>query len=145
MSSPLHAIEDIETHLRAFEIVDDSIISIDDEPYRRHPRGGGLVALSSDVAGSVYVAPHAVVRGCAVLAGMVRLFDRTVVEDSAVIVGMCTLRDRSRVSGEAILRGGVQVWDDAHVDGLARLTGNIKVRHHAHVSMGNLTGSMTIS
>ena len=121
------------------------VISIDGTASRPHPYGWGLVALTAFVSADVHVGPNAIVRDRAVVVGGVRLFDEAIVEQNAVVAGMCTLRDRARVGGDAVLRDNVTMHDAAHADGLVRISGSVKLRYFAHVSIGNITGGITIS
>lgn len=122
-----------------------AVISIEGNAYRPHPNGGGMVALTALVSPNVYVGPRAMIRDRAVVVGGVRLFDESIVEEKAVVAGRCTLRGKSRVSGEAVLRDNVTMHDAARADGLVRISGSVKLRHFAHVSIGNMTGGITIS
>lgn len=144
MSNALAAIGGATPNTR-FDAGEPEIVEIAGERYRRHRFGGGLVALTATVGSGVYVAPHAIVRGRAVVVGAVRLFDEAIVEEFAIVAGCCTLKNRSSVGGEAVLRGNVVLADLARVDGCARLGGNIKLRHFAHVNAGSFSGAMTVS
>lgn len=74
------------------------ITQLTTEEQHKHRNGGGWVAETASVADSVYVGPHALVYGKAVLTERVR------VEDFA------------QVSGTAILSGDVRVGRIAWVD-----------------------------
>lgn len=133
------------TGTRRSDGADAEIVEFDGDRYRKHPNGGGLVALTAIVGPGVYVAPRAMIQGRAVVVGAVRLFDEAVVEESAIVAGCCTLRNQSHVGGEAVLRGNVVLADQARADGAARLSGNVALRHFAHVRVGNLSGAVTVS
>jgi carbonic anhydrase/acetyltransferase-like protein (isoleucine patch superfamily) len=87
-------------------------------PAHRHPNGGGWVADSATVDGSVYVGPNA---------GVHQL---------ANVFGDCKIKGHSRVFGWAKLSGNVTVSGHASIEGASRCRDNVIVSGRSRVLGG---------
>ncbi|MFS0704793.1 DUF6055 domain-containing protein, partial [Cellulomonas sp. 179-A 9B4 NHS] len=81
----------------------------------RHANGGGWVDDRASVDATVFVGPHAVVRGAAQVHGEARLEGRAWVDEGAVVEGRAVVRDAAVVRGGARLSGSVVVGGDVVV------------------------------
>lgn len=123
---------------------------------RRHPNGGGLVAMSAHVDDTVYLAADAMVFGHAKVTDNVRITGRakisgklyrpnvsTLIEGNASICGNVEITCCVLVSGNAEIRGnvkllgGVQVTHHAVIDGNVELSGDVLVLDRSFIS-GNI-------
>lgn len=121
-------------------------------PARVHPNGGGIVALTADVAPTVYIGAGCTVSGGAKVCGHARIVgrvqingdisadgvsvlieDHAIVAGSAKISGKVLIRDRAEVRDNAQLSGAVAVMHRAHVAGDAVLRGDIQVMDEAYI------------
>ncbi len=84
----------------------------------RHANGGGWVDDRASVDATVFVGPHAVVRGAAQVHGEARLEGRAWVDEGAVVEGRAVVRDAAVVRGGAHLSGTVVVGGEAVVAGV---------------------------
>ena len=112
---------------------------------RRHPLGGGFVALSAHVDASVYVGPEAAVLDKAQAQGAAWIWDKAILYGQAVIkdhaqmrnkalVGeQATLSDYAVVEGKAHIKGHAVLKDDSKVGGRAVVTDHAQVREHGQV------------
>ena len=70
---------------------------------RRHPNGGGFVALTAIVTETVYVGPKAKVLDRAKVWGEVRMDDQAVVRGDAQVSGSVHLGGKTKVSDTTVI------------------------------------------
>jgi carbonic anhydrase/acetyltransferase-like protein (isoleucine patch superfamily) len=109
-------------------------------PARRHSNGGGIVALTTSIGSSAFVARDARVWGRAEVLGRAqiqscaRVCDRAKVAGRATIAGYAVVSGRGKVTGDAEVFQYGRVNGDASVSGKARVYDNGEVRGDASVS-----------
>ena len=83
--------------------------------YTRHPKGGGLVADTADVAPGAYVGGDARIDGTAQIDGDAQIYGD------------------ARIGGNAVIDGNAWIGGNAWIDGDARIGGNARIGGDAEV------------
>ena len=100
---------------------------------RFHANGGGFVALTADVAETVYVGKDAMVLGESRIKDQVKILDRSRVFSEAQISGQVVVSDNALISGKAELSGRAIVSGNSRVSGLSKVSGQVQVTDNAQV------------
>lgn len=107
-------------------------------PAKKHPNGGGIVALTATVAETVFLASDVTVFGHAVVRGGVRISGRASIQGDQYPGGISTLiEDEVKVIGPVEIRGCVLLRNTANIRGHVRMRGMVQVMHRATVA-GNV-------
>jgi len=115
-------------------------------PARRHPNGGGMVALSASVDPSVFLSSDSMVFGHAQVRGNVRITGGASIQGDLLPGGISTLiEDDVKIVGAVKIRGAVLLRNSANIRGPVWMSGTVQVMHHATVA-GNtrLEGDVVI-
>lgn len=110
----------------------------DEYPGAPHPNGGGWVASTAQVAGSVYVGPNAQVLGNAVISQNARIEGYAIITDNARVGSNAVVKDHALVCGNSNITG------NAVVEKTARLY-NVRVNHDAVVTGSALLWNFTLN
>lgn len=96
-------------------------------PARRHPKGGGWVALTAKVDDTVYVGRNAMVFGNARVTGNAKIMNDARVYGDATVSGDAVVKDFAIVRGNAKVSGGAIVRGNAIIEGSKRVGGSQRV------------------
>lgn len=114
--------------------------------FARHPRGGGLVALTARVADCVFVGPDARVENEAQVLGEYHIVDTAIVGGHSRLMGHGRVQNSARVDGHAVLLGWVRLSHSVHITGHAVLDGKLEIEHSTVIEGEcHISGNMLIS
>lgn len=104
-------------------------------PVRFHENGGGVIAMTAQVAPEVFVGLGCSVGGYAKIKGNVRICGRCTIFGD-LLPGDVTVQieDNALIAGSVDIRGSVLIRDNAQIRGNSKISGSAQILHHARIS-----------